>query len=62
VTVKDIATGKEDRTFTYDHAMWSFDGFTTEADGYNRANPGSNYCDQEKAWSLLGNRILDKAW
>jgi len=25
VIVKDIATGKEDREFTYDFAMWSHD-------------------------------------
>jgi hypothetical protein len=62
VTVKDIATNQPDRVFTYDYAMWSFDGFTTDANGYNVPNPGSNYCDQNKAWEMLGTRMLDKAW
>ena len=58
----DTATGQPDRKFTYDYAMWSFDGFTTDSTGYNVPNPGSNYCDQNKAWEMVGNRILDKAW
>ena len=62
VVVKDIATKQADRTFTYDYAMWSFDEFTTDANGYNVPNPGSNYCDQNKAWELVGTRMLDKAW
>jgi hypothetical protein len=45
VIVKDIATNQADRMFTYDYAMWSFDEFTTDANGYNVPNPGSNYCD-----------------
>jgi hypothetical protein len=42
--------------------MWSHDQFTTDASGYNSPVPGSNYCDQAKAWELMGNRMLDKAW
>ena len=34
VTVKDLTGKEKDRLFTYDHAMWSFDGFNTEANGY----------------------------
>jgi hypothetical protein len=62
VTVKDTLTGKPDRTFTYDYAMWSHDGFTIDDTGYHKPKPGSNYCDQKKAWDLLGNSMLDKAW
>jgi hypothetical protein len=62
VIVKDIASGKPDRTFTYDCAMWSHDNFTTDEKGYNVPVKGSNYCDQNKAWDLLGTKILDKAW
>ncbi len=41
--------------------MWSFDGFTVDATGYNQpSNP--KYCDQKKAWNLLGTSVLDKAW
>ena len=42
--------------------MWSFDGFTTEEDGYNAANAGTQYCDQKQAWNSLGTSMLDKAW
>lgn len=62
MTVKDIIDHREDRTFTFDHAMWSHDNFQTDAEGYNSPKPGSNYCDQKKAWNLLGNGMLDKAW
>ena len=50
VFVDDHLEGKEERKFTFDHAMWSYDGFNTEADGYNRKKPDSQYCDQEKCW------------
>jgi len=53
---------KEERKFTYDHAMWSHDDFDTEADGYNRPKPGSTYCDQVMCWDMLGTAILKKAW
>lgn len=42
--------------------MWSHDGFTTDDNGYNWPNKGSHYCDQNKAWELFGNGILEKAW
>lgn len=62
VTVKDLDTGKADRTFTFDHAMWSHDGFETEESGYHKPARGSNYCDQAKAWNMLGEGMLNKAW
>lgn len=42
--------------------MWSHDNFTVGQDGYNSPVPGSNYCDQQKAWELLGTNMLDKSW
>ena len=41
--------------------MWSHDGYETDARGVF-VPVGNNYCDQNKAWSLLGTRILEKAW
>ena len=41
--------------------MWSFDGFKTDDRGvFVPVKP--SYCDQNKAWELLGTRILEKAW
>jgi kinesin family protein 5 len=34
----------------------------TEDSGYRYPAPGSQYTDQKKAWDLLGNGMLDKAW
>lgn len=62
MTVRDLTGKEQDRMFTYDHAMWSHDKFTTDENGYNHPEPGSNYCDQSKAWDLLGQQMLDKAW
>jgi len=45
VTVKDLRGKEADRSFTYDHAMWSHDKFTIDAQGYYHPEPGSNYCD-----------------
>lgn len=53
---------KEDRKFSFDHAMWSHDNFTTDEKGYNHPKPGTNYCDQKICWELLGTSILTKAW
>lgn len=35
---------KPDRTFTFDHAMWSFDGFKNDETGYSKAT-NDKYCD-----------------
>lgn len=31
VTVNDLETGKEPKSYTFDHAFWSYDCFTTDA-------------------------------
>lgn len=62
MTVKDLAGNGKERRFTYDYAMWSHDKFTTNAEGYNMPDAGGNYCDQAKAWELVGERMLNKAW
>ena len=55
-------TDKPSRSFTFDHAFWSHDGFTNDEKGYSHADPGGQYCDQKKVMDLLGNRVLEKAW
>ena len=58
-----ITDPNEDREkkYTFDYAMWSHDGFKEDDRGvFVPVKP--NYCDQQKAWDLLGTRILEKAW
>jgi len=59
--VKDLVEDKKDRTFVFDHAMWSFDGFKIDDTGYN-VPVTPKYVDQLKAWDMLGIQILTKAW
>jgi len=62
-TMVKITDPNEDREkkYTFDYAMWSFDGFKEDDRGvFVPVKP--NYCDQQKAWDLLGTRILEKAW
>ena len=42
--------------------MWSHDGFKTQEDGYNKPDAGSQYCDQLRAWDMVGIGMLEKAW
>lgn len=44
--------------------MWSHDGYETNAQGTNVPNNMGQhpYCDQVKAWNLMGESVLDKAW
>lgn len=49
------------RTFTVDHCFWSFDGFSTDDNGYNHPLPNSNYSDQKKVYDILGREMLDNA-
>jgi hypothetical protein len=59
--VKDLIDNKPDRTFAFDHALWSHDGFKNDEKGYSYpVKP--NYCDQKKVWELLGVCVLEKAW
>ena len=62
VTVNDLHEGKKPREFSFDHALWSHDGFTNDATGYSVPDPGSQYCDQKKVMNLLGDKVLDSAW
>ena len=61
VVVKDVNMEKEDRAFSFDHAFWSFDGFTQDESGYRRPD-NEKYADQRKVWDCLGTVILEKAW
>lgn len=61
VMVKDLVENKPDRTFSFDHALWSFDGFKNDEHGYSYpVTP--KYADQKKVWELLGTSVLTKAW
>ena len=60
--MNDVTGAKAVREFSFDHAFWSHDGFTIDANGYNTPNPGHQYTDQNKVWDLLGASVLDKAW
>ena len=53
---------KAPRDFTFDHAFWSFDDFTTDEHGYYTPNANDKYTDQRKVWNLLGVSVLEKAW
>jgi len=62
VTVKDLSEeAKKDREFTFDHALWSHDGFQIDETGYNYPT-NDNYVDQKKVWKMMGERVLEKAW
>ena len=45
--VTNVLGDNEEKRFTFDYSFWSHDGFITEENGYTRAEPGSNYKDQE---------------
>jgi len=72
VIVKDLTGKNEDKKFTYDHAMWSYDGYVgqgvygkmtyNEPDGTAGRSHNTQYCDQRRCWDLMGNAILDNAW
>lgn len=59
--MKDVVEGKPDRTFSFDHALWSHNGFKVDEHGYSYP-VSNNYCDQKKVWDLLGTTVLQKAW
>jgi len=65
VIVKDLidddGEDKADRTFTFDHAFWSHDGYKVEPNGYFSA-ANDKYVDQRKVWEVLGISVLEKAW
>jgi kinesin family member 1 len=42
--VKDLIENKPDRIFSFDHALWSHDGFKNDENGYS-VPVANNYCD-----------------
>jgi len=55
-----LIENKPERKYTFDHSLWSHDGFKNDEEGYSHIdNP--KYCDQKKVWTLLGERVLAKA-
>ncbi len=60
--MKDLIEHRPDREFTFDHALWSFDGFATDPTTGYTYPVTPKYCDQKKVWDLLGTTILEKAW
>lgn len=62
VIVKDLSgEGKPNRVFSFDHALWSHDGYRDNGTGYLEPI-NDKYCDQKKVWNLLGTTVLAKAW
>jgi len=57
----DDGVDNEDKTFVFDHAMWSHDGFEVDENGYNQPT-NDKYVDQKKVWGMLGETVLEKAW
>jgi len=48
VTVTDLEDTSEKqrtKTFTFDHAFWSFGDFYNDEKGYSHPNPGGHYTD-----------------
>lgn len=58
--LKDGNEGLE-RTFTFDHCLWSHEGFYEKDDGTLVANSDSQYCDQDKLFKEVGQDLLNNA-
>lgn len=48
-SIYDTLAGK-DKPFTFDYSFWSTDGYHVDDDGISRANPGTNYADQDMVY------------
>ncbi|XP_052222139.1 kinesin-like protein KIF28P isoform X2 [Dreissena polymorpha] len=58
--IKNPETG-DIKSFSYDHSYWSHDGFKETPSGVSEPD-GSNYADQKRLFSDLGQGVLDNAW
>lgn len=61
VTILKAHGKEEERRFTFDYSLWSFDQFTTEPNGYLKPS-GAKYADQQYVFKEVGQRVLDNAY
>ncbi|KAK7815295.1 hypothetical protein U0070_019139 [Myodes glareolus] len=62
-TIRDPKNGEHLRTFTFDLAYWSHDGFQKDEDGVLiPSNPTSKFAGQLHVFHDIGRGILDSAW
>uniref|UniRef100_A0A8P0PLN1 Kinesin-like protein 6 n=1 Tax=Canis lupus familiaris TaxID=9615 RepID=A0A8P0PLN1_CANLF len=62
-TIQDPKNPEHRKTFTFDLAYWSHDGFQKDKDGvFISADPSSQFASQKDIFHDLGRGILDSAW
>ncbi|XP_057625354.1 kinesin-like protein KIF28 [Chionomys nivalis] len=62
-TIRDPKNGEHLKTFTFDLAYWSHDGFQKDKDGVLiPSNPTSQFAGQLHVFHDIGRGILDSAW
>lgn len=61
--MKDCHGDNQEKKFTFDYSLWSFDGFQTREDGYTEKDgPNSIYKDQQYVFDKIGLDVLNNAW
>ncbi|XP_027832124.2 kinesin-like protein KIF28P [Ovis aries] len=61
--IQDPKNPEHTKTFTFDLAYWSHNGFQKDKDGvFISADPGSKFAGQKEVFHDLGRGILDSAW
>ncbi|XP_040307820.1 kinesin-like protein KIF28P [Herpailurus yagouaroundi] len=62
-TIQDPKNPEHRKTFTFDLAYWSHDGFQKDKDGvFISTDPSSKFASQKDVFHDLGRGILDSAW
>ncbi|GAB5583336.1 kinesin-like protein KIF1C isoform X1 [Prionailurus iriomotensis] len=62
-TIQDPKNPEHRKTFTFDLAYWSHDGFQKDKDGvFISTDPSSTFASQKDVFHDLGRGILDSAW
>ncbi|XP_066216242.1 kinesin-like protein KIF28P [Saccopteryx leptura] len=62
-TIHDPKNPEHTKTFTFDLAYWSHNGFQMEKDGvFTAVGPTSKFAGQREVFHDLGRGILDSAW
>uniref|UniRef100_A0A673SVA5 Kinesin-like protein n=1 Tax=Suricata suricatta TaxID=37032 RepID=A0A673SVA5_SURSU len=62
-TIQDPKNPEHRKTFTFDLAYWSHNGFQKDKDGvFISADPTSKFASQKDIFHHLGKGILDSAW
>ncbi|KAG8511831.1 Kinesin-like protein KIF28P, partial [Galemys pyrenaicus] len=63
ITIQDPKNPEHMKTFTFDLAYWSHNGFQKDKDGvFISADPSSKFAGQREIFHDLGREILDSAW